>query len=61
LDKAIELNPANAEAYYNRGLASKELGEKERAIADFEKFLTLTDNPERQEQAKRQIEELRQE
>jgi hypothetical protein len=40
-------------------MKNKELGQKEKAIADFEKFMTLTDNPIWQAGAKREIEELR--
>jgi tetratricopeptide (TPR) repeat protein len=34
-------NPANAHAYYNRGLTLKNLGQHEQAIADFKKTLTI--------------------
>ena len=55
---AILLDPEFALAYYNRGLAYEEQGKKAEAIADFEKLLTLTDNPQLREMAREQIEEL---
>jgi len=57
-NEAIRLNPEYAEAYNNRGLAYKEQGKKAEAIADFEKFITLTTNPQWIEMARQQIEEL---
>lgn len=56
--KAIELDPNLATVYFNRGFAYRELGNRAEAIADFEKFITLTDNPEWIEMVGRQIEEL---
>ena len=40
-DEAIALNPADAEAYYNRGAAYAEKGEIDRAIADFDEAIAL--------------------
>lgn len=40
-DKAIELNPDNADAYFNRGDAYGEIGEYEKAIADYSKAIEL--------------------
>jgi len=40
-DKAIELNPDNADAYFNRGDAYDEIGEYEKAIADYSKAIEL--------------------
>ena len=40
-DKAIELEPANKNAYFLRGLALYELGEKESACESFEKAIEL--------------------
>ncbi|MFC2060313.1 tetratricopeptide repeat protein [Chloroflexota bacterium] len=56
--KAIELDPNRTKAYYNRGLTYALLGKKAEAIADFEKFITLTNNPRSIEMARHQIEEL---
>jgi tetratricopeptide (TPR) repeat protein len=39
--KAIELDPEYSEAYFNRGYTFKIVGEKDQAVADFEKFLTF--------------------
>jgi tetratricopeptide (TPR) repeat protein len=40
-DKAIELNPDNADAYYKRGDAYAEIGEYGQAIADYSKAIEL--------------------
>jgi len=40
-DKAIELNPQDAEAYYNRGNAKRALGDHQGAITDFDKAIEL--------------------
>jgi tetratricopeptide (TPR) repeat protein len=40
-DKAIELDPSYALAYYNRGRAHAELGNASQAIADYEKTIEL--------------------
>jgi tetratricopeptide (TPR) repeat protein len=45
-------------AYYNRGDAYKQKGEKEKAIADFEKFLELSDDPNWRQQAEEQLKAL---
>ena len=57
-DEAIHQNPEDAEAYYSRGIAYKLRGDKAKAMADFEKFITLTHNPKLTKMAKQQIEEL---
>jgi tetratricopeptide (TPR) repeat protein len=57
-NKAVELEPGCADAYYNRGLAYKEQDKKAEAIADFEKFITLIDNPQWIEMARQQIEKI---
>jgi len=43
-DKAIELNPDDAETYYNRGVAYAKLNKYEQAIKDYEKAIEL--NPD---------------
>jgi Tfp pilus assembly protein PilF len=40
-DKAIELEPGNKNAWFLRGLARYELGEKEKACADFSQAIEL--------------------
>lgn len=40
-DKAIKLDPSNANAYYERGDAHAEIGEYGRAIADYSKAIEL--------------------
>jgi len=47
-----------AEAYYNRGLAYKHKGEKEKAIADFRKFLELSSDPYWRRKAEEHLREL---
>ena len=39
--QVIEINPENALAYYHRGLAYSKLGNKQKAIEDFQKTATL--------------------
>ncbi len=58
---AIYIDPEQAYAYFNRGLAYKGLGMKTEAISDFEKSITLSDNLWFQEKATREIEELSEE
>lgn len=55
---AINYDPTQAYAYFNRGLAYKELGMKTEAISDFEKTITLTDNQLLRDTATREIDEL---
>ena len=40
-DKAIELNPEYAGAYYNRGIAKRQLKQYKEAIADYDKAIKL--------------------
>jgi len=40
-NKAIELNPKLAEAYYNRGNAYEVLGDQRQAAVDHEKAIAL--------------------
>jgi len=44
LDKAIELEPENTNAYNNRGLTYRELEEHQKALADFDKVIKLEPN-----------------
>ena len=57
-NKAIELDPQLVIAYFWRGLSFKETAEKVKAIADFEKVVTLSDNSKLIETAMYHIEEL---
>ena len=43
-DKAIELDPNDAAAYYNRGHSYSDLGQYQRAIEDFDKAIELDPN-----------------
>lgn len=43
-DKLIDLDPDNADAYYNRGDAYDEMGEYGKAIADYNKAIQLNPN-----------------
>ena len=40
-DKAIELNPNDIDAYYNRGIARSDLGDHNSAIEDYDKVIEL--------------------
>ncbi len=51
-NKALELNPKFAEAYYNRGLAYKSKGEYDRAITNYDKALDAN-RPQRIKGAKK--------
>ena len=44
LTKALEINPRNAEAYYNRGYAWRMNGDLMQALADFKMVLSLMPN-----------------
>ena len=57
-DEAIRVYPKDAVVYFNRGSTNKLRGKKAVAVADFEKFITLTDNPQWVEIARQQIDEL---
>ena len=43
-DRAIEINPENAGAYYNRGVAYGKLGDHRQAIEDYDRAIEI--NPE---------------
>ncbi len=57
-DKAIELNPEVAAAYYNRGRANRLLGKEEEAITDFKKANELDPTVVIQEATKKKTEEI---
>ncbi len=61
LTRVLELVPTWAEAYFNRGMAHKLRNEHEKAIADFECYLTYGKDPFWLESARRQLAELRDE
>lgn len=61
--EAIRVEPTFDAPYYRRGIVYAEQGKKAEAIADFEKFISLSekgpwDRPKWIEMAKQQIEEL---
>ena len=43
-NKAIELDPNHASAYYNRGCAYGEIGAYDKAVADYNKAIELNPN-----------------
>ena len=43
-DRAIQLNPNNANAYVNRGVAKYALGRKKEALADYNRAIKLDSN-----------------
>ena len=45
LNKAIELDPELAEAYFNRGSTYYYKGQEDLALADFNKVIELSSNP----------------
>ena len=51
-NKAIEINPDYADAYYNRGNAKGALGNMQGAIEDFNKALQLNPNDFKAQKAK---------
>lgn len=61
LTRAVELEPARVGAYLNRGLAYKLTQEPDRAIADFERYLTEGTDEFWLETVRRQLAELEQE
>lgn len=56
--EAVRLDPKYAVAYGNRAMAYKLLGDKAKAISDFEKFISLASDPRMIQVAKQQIKEL---
>jgi tetratricopeptide (TPR) repeat protein len=57
-DPANRLEPTYAIGYYGRGLAYRQTGEKEKATADFEKVLELSDDPDLRQQVGEQLKAL---
>ena len=58
LNKAIELDPEYADAYYNRGIAYDKSGEVAKAISDYEKCIELSNDPELVEAAQMRLDAL---
>lgn len=56
--KALQLNPNYAEAYYWRAEMAKAQGEKESALADFKKFLEMSNDAKLKEAAQAALKEL---
>jgi tetratricopeptide (TPR) repeat protein len=61
LTRVLELEPTWAEAYFNRGLAYQMHRDVEEAVADFEQYLVLGEDPFWLESARRQLAQLSQE
>jgi tetratricopeptide (TPR) repeat protein len=59
LTRVLELGPGWPEAYFNRGMAHKLRNETEKAIADFQMYLSEGADEFWLEAAQRQIDELR--
>jgi regulator of sirC expression with transglutaminase-like and TPR domain len=59
LNQAIALDPDFAVAYANRGNAYATLGEVEKAVADFERYLELAPNSAIADQVRAQLASLR--
>lgn len=57
--EAIRLNPEDALAYYNRGIVYMELNEESKATADFEKAISITNDPDLTQMAGQMIEEMK--
>lgn len=60
-NKAIELDSNYTSAYFERGELFKRIGKKSKAIADYQKVVSLSNKPETVEAAKRYVEELQKE
>jgi tetratricopeptide (TPR) repeat protein len=58
LTRVIELSPQWAEAHFNRGLAYKLHGDRDRAIADFQRYLQIGHDAFWLEASERQLREL---
>lgn len=58
LNQALELDPELHEARFNRGLAYQQLGEYQRARAEFLAYLDVGEHPHWLEYAEKMVEEL---
>jgi tetratricopeptide (TPR) repeat protein len=58
LDKAIQVKPDYADAYYWRAMVLKEQGKKTAAIVDLKKCIELTDDPNLHQAAQQALSEL---
>ena len=58
-NKTIELNEYFTEAYFNRGKVYQALDMKSEAIADFEKFISLSNDQARKDLAQQYIDEMK--
>ena len=58
LTRVIELEPERAEAWFNRALARQVMGDVEGALADFERYLEVGEDPMWREISRRQAENL---
>ena len=56
--KALEINPRDALAYYNRGILHLNVGRADLAIADFNKVIELSDDPDLVAAARERISEI---
>jgi len=57
--KVIRVEPRDGETYYNRGLAYYKLGEKEKALSDFDRLIRLGTSSELSQKAGELIEQIR--
>ena len=59
-NKAIELDPQLAVAFYNRGMAYYQKGQYSEAIADFENVVNISADTELVNKARHNIDQIRQ-
>ncbi len=59
LTRVIELEPGRAEAWFNRALARQVMGDVAGALADFERYLEVGEDPMWREISRRQVRTLR--
>lgn len=55
---SLRLDPKNAEADYNRGIAYKNNASKDKAVQDFKKVLELNDDIELSQKAQEELQKL---